>query len=171
MAAKLKIKKGDRVVVLTGKDKGKSGDVVAVMPKENRAVVSGVNVARRHQRQTAGQEDVARNGRRVLVGGGDGVGEAGADALDLGAARADQGQVEALVNASLGEYLEEHPREAKAIVSKCIGAAQSQSALANDRDEVQGFDFTFRGIHPHRHRPGRPRRSTTWCTVSTGRGT
>jgi hypothetical protein len=40
MAAKLKIKKGDRVVVLTGKDKGKSGDVVAVMPKENRAVVS-----------------------------------------------------------------------------------------------------------------------------------
>jgi large subunit ribosomal protein L24 len=52
MAAKLKIKKGDTVVVLTGKDKGKSGDVVAVMPKENRAVVSGVNVARRHQRQT-----------------------------------------------------------------------------------------------------------------------
>ena len=56
MAAKLKIKKGDRVVVLTGKDKGKSGDVVAVMPKENRAVVSGVNLARRHQKQTAGQE-------------------------------------------------------------------------------------------------------------------
>jgi large subunit ribosomal protein L24 len=56
MAAKLKIKKGDRVVVLTGKDKGKSGDVVAVIPKENRAVVSGVNVARRHQRQSAGQE-------------------------------------------------------------------------------------------------------------------
>jgi large subunit ribosomal protein L24 len=51
MAAKLKIRKGDRVVVLTGKDKGKSGDVVAVIPKENRAVVSGVNVARRHQRQ------------------------------------------------------------------------------------------------------------------------
>jgi large subunit ribosomal protein L24 len=56
MAAKLKIRKGDRVVVLTGKDKGKSGDVVAVIPKENRAVVSGVNVARRHQRQSAGQE-------------------------------------------------------------------------------------------------------------------
>ncbi|MEE4235335.1 MAG: 50S ribosomal protein L24 [Anderseniella sp.] len=53
---KLKIKKGDRVVVLTGKDKGKSGDVVAVMPKENRAVVSGLNLARRHQKQTAGQE-------------------------------------------------------------------------------------------------------------------
>ncbi len=56
MAVKLKIKKGDRVVVLTGKDKGKSGDVVAVMPKENRAVVGGLNLARRHQKQTAGQE-------------------------------------------------------------------------------------------------------------------
>lgn len=56
MPAKLKIKKGDRVTVITGKDKGKSGDVVKVIPKENRAIVSGVNVARRHQRQTAGQE-------------------------------------------------------------------------------------------------------------------
>lgn len=56
MAVKHKIKKGDRVVVLTGKDKGKAGDVVAMMPKENRAVVSGINVARRHQKQSAGQE-------------------------------------------------------------------------------------------------------------------
>jgi large subunit ribosomal protein L24 len=56
MAAKLKIRKGDRVVVISGKDKGKSGDVVKVLPKENRAVVSGVNIARRHQRQTATQE-------------------------------------------------------------------------------------------------------------------
>jgi len=56
MAVKLKIKKGDRVVVLTGKDKGKTGDVLAVMRKDNRALVSGVNVARRHQKQTAGQE-------------------------------------------------------------------------------------------------------------------
>ena len=51
MAAK--IKKGDRVVVLTGKDKGKSGEVIRVIPDENRAVVRGVNVAKRHQRQTA----------------------------------------------------------------------------------------------------------------------
>jgi large subunit ribosomal protein L24 len=56
MAVKLKIKKGDRVVVLTGKDKGKTGDVLAVMRKDNRALVSGVNVARRDQKQTAGQE-------------------------------------------------------------------------------------------------------------------
>ena len=56
MAVKLKIKKGDRVVVTTGKDKGKSGQVVRVIPDENRAVVSGVNVAKRHQRQTAQQE-------------------------------------------------------------------------------------------------------------------
>ncbi len=56
MATKLKIKKGDRVIVVAGKDKGKSGDVLAVLPKENRAVVGGVNLARRHQKQTAGQE-------------------------------------------------------------------------------------------------------------------
>ncbi|MFV0408725.1 MAG: 50S ribosomal protein L24 [Paracoccus sp. (in: a-proteobacteria)] len=50
MAAKLK--KGDKVVVLTGKDKGKQGEITAVFPKENKAVVEGVNVAIRHQRQT-----------------------------------------------------------------------------------------------------------------------
>lgn len=55
MVAKLKIKKGDRVQVIAGKDKGKSGDVVRVMPKDNKAIVSGINVAKRHQRQTAQQ--------------------------------------------------------------------------------------------------------------------
>jgi large subunit ribosomal protein L24 len=54
MAAK--IKKGDKVVVLTGRDKGKTGEVVQVMPKEERALVRGVNLVRRHQRQTAQQE-------------------------------------------------------------------------------------------------------------------
>ena len=48
-----KIKKGDRVVVTTGRDKGKKGEVIKVFPKENRALVSGVNVVKRHQRQTA----------------------------------------------------------------------------------------------------------------------
>jgi len=52
MATKLKIKKGDRVVVLTGKDKGKEGDVVGVQPKQSRAFVQGVNVVKRHTRQT-----------------------------------------------------------------------------------------------------------------------
>ncbi len=56
MAAKLKIKKGDRVQVVAGKDKGRAGDVVKVLPKEGRVIVSGINVARRHQRQTAAQE-------------------------------------------------------------------------------------------------------------------
>jgi large subunit ribosomal protein L24 len=56
MAAKLKIKKGDTVVVTTGKDKGRVGEVVSVIPAENRAVVRGVNVAKRHQKQTAAQE-------------------------------------------------------------------------------------------------------------------
>ncbi|MFB2532743.1 50S ribosomal protein L24 [Paracoccus sp. p4-l81] len=50
MAAKLK--KGDKVVVLAGKDKGKTGEISAVMPKDNKAVVDGVNMAIRHQRQT-----------------------------------------------------------------------------------------------------------------------
>jgi large subunit ribosomal protein L24 len=52
----LKIKKGDRVVVITGKDKGKKGEVLKVLPAENRAVVKGVSVVRRHQRQTPTQE-------------------------------------------------------------------------------------------------------------------
>jgi large subunit ribosomal protein L24 len=56
MAQKLKIRKGDRVIVLTGRDKGKSGNVVKMLPKENRAVVQGINQVRRHQRQTAAQE-------------------------------------------------------------------------------------------------------------------
>ena len=54
--AKLKIRKGDRVIVTTGRDKGKTGEVLRVIPDENRAVVAGVNVVRRHQKQTARQE-------------------------------------------------------------------------------------------------------------------
>src|SRR4029079_7451924 len=54
--AKLKIKKGDHVVVLTGKDKGKHGEVLKVMPEENRAIVKGIAMIRRHQRPTATQD-------------------------------------------------------------------------------------------------------------------
>jgi large subunit ribosomal protein L24 len=54
MAAK--IKKGDKVVVLTGRDSGKSGEVIEIRPKEGRALVRGVNVVKRHQRQTMNQE-------------------------------------------------------------------------------------------------------------------
>ena len=50
MAAK--IKKGDRVVVLTGKDKGRQGDVLKVFPKEQRVVVQGLNIVQRHTRPT-----------------------------------------------------------------------------------------------------------------------
>ena len=53
---KLKIKKGDHVVVITGKNKGKKGEVLKVLPDENCAIVSGVAVVKRHQRQTASQE-------------------------------------------------------------------------------------------------------------------
>ena len=48
MAAR--IRKGDRVVVITGADKGKRGEVLQVLPKDNRAVVQGVNLAKRHQK-------------------------------------------------------------------------------------------------------------------------
>jgi len=51
-----KIQKGDKVVVLAGKDKGRTGTVTQVMPKDDRAVVSGVNMVKRHQKQTASQE-------------------------------------------------------------------------------------------------------------------
>jgi len=54
MAAK--IKKGDTVVVLTGRDKGKTGEVISVQPDNNKALVRGVNMVRRHQRQTQTQE-------------------------------------------------------------------------------------------------------------------
>ncbi len=50
MAAKLK--KGDKVVVLTGKDKGRQGEIQQVMPKDNKAVVEGINVAIRHTKQS-----------------------------------------------------------------------------------------------------------------------
>ncbi|MGE3245778.1 MAG: 50S ribosomal protein L24 [Beijerinckiaceae bacterium] len=54
MAAK--IKKGDRVVVLAGRDLGRTGEVIEVRPAEDRAVVRGVNMVKRHQRQMAQQE-------------------------------------------------------------------------------------------------------------------
>ena len=52
MAAK--IKKGDRVVVLAGKDKGRQGQVLRVIPKDNRVLVAGVNMVKRHTRPTQG---------------------------------------------------------------------------------------------------------------------
>ena len=54
MAAKLK--KGDTVIVLTGKDKGKKGEITTVMPKDNKAVVDGVNVAIRHTKQSSASQ-------------------------------------------------------------------------------------------------------------------
>jgi len=54
--AKLKIRRGDHVVVITGKDKGKKGEVLKVIPAENCAIVKGIAMMRRHQRQTATQD-------------------------------------------------------------------------------------------------------------------
>jgi large subunit ribosomal protein L24 len=54
MAAK--IKKGDRVIVLSGRDKGRKGEVIEVRPADERALVRGVNMVKRHQKQTGAQE-------------------------------------------------------------------------------------------------------------------
>jgi len=51
-----KIRKGDKVVVLSGRDKGRTGEVLTMMPKDEKAVVRGVNLVRRHQKQTPQQE-------------------------------------------------------------------------------------------------------------------
>jgi large subunit ribosomal protein L24 len=54
MAAK--IRKGDNVIVITGRDRGRSGEVIEVRPDEGRALVRGVNMVKRHQKQTGAQE-------------------------------------------------------------------------------------------------------------------
>ena len=54
MAAK--IKKGDKVIVLAGRDKGRTAEVIEVRPGQDRALVRGINMVKRHQRQTAQQE-------------------------------------------------------------------------------------------------------------------
>ena len=54
MATKFKIKKGDKVIVITGRDKGKQGEVLRVMREESRLVVQGVHMMKRHTRASAG---------------------------------------------------------------------------------------------------------------------
>jgi large subunit ribosomal protein L24 len=56
MANKLKVKKGDRVTVITGRDKGKTGEILKVLREENRVIVQGVNIVKRHQRQSMAQQ-------------------------------------------------------------------------------------------------------------------
>ncbi len=53
---KLKIKKGDKVAVITGKDKGKQGEVISVLPKVNKAVVSGINIVKKHTKASRDSE-------------------------------------------------------------------------------------------------------------------
>jgi large subunit ribosomal protein L24 len=54
MAAK--IRKGDKVILLSGRDKGRTGEVIEVQPGQGRALVRGVNIVKRHQKQTGAQE-------------------------------------------------------------------------------------------------------------------
>ncbi len=55
MSAKVRIKKGDKVIVLAGKDKGKQGQVLKVLPSENRAKVAGINMVKRHSKPAMGK--------------------------------------------------------------------------------------------------------------------
>jgi large subunit ribosomal protein L24 len=52
----MKLKKGDTVVVITGKDKGAEGEIIKVMPKDNKVVVAGVNIAKRHAKARSAQD-------------------------------------------------------------------------------------------------------------------
>jgi large subunit ribosomal protein L24 len=53
----MKVKKGDKVVILSGKDKGKHGEITKAMPKDSKVIVSGVNIATRHRKPTQGQPE------------------------------------------------------------------------------------------------------------------
>ncbi len=56
MRPKIKIRKGDRVIVIAGKDKGRKGEVLRVLLSEERAIVQGVNMATKHQKQSQKEE-------------------------------------------------------------------------------------------------------------------
>ena len=62
-----KIKKGDRVVVLTGKDKGRSGNVLKVLPKDERVVVEGLNMVQRHTRPSQGDPQGGINSKEASL--------------------------------------------------------------------------------------------------------
>ena len=64
--AALKIKKGDKVVILSGKDKGKHGEVTKSFPKEGKVIVSGVNISTRHRKPTRVRFE-ERDGKKVRV--------------------------------------------------------------------------------------------------------
>ena len=71
--AKLHIRKGDRVKVISGKDRGLVGEVIAVYPDRNRVTVAGVNIVKRHLRDTSAQPQAQADhqGRHRLLGGAD----------------------------------------------------------------------------------------------------
>jgi large subunit ribosomal protein L24 len=65
VAMKMKLRKGDRVEVLSGKSRGETGEITKVLPKSNRVVIGGVNMAKKHQRATS-----AKNTRAGTIPGG-----------------------------------------------------------------------------------------------------
>jgi len=63
----MKLKKGDTVVVITGKDKGTEGEIIQVLPKDNQVIVSGVNVAKRHQKARSARDTAGIIDKNVPV--------------------------------------------------------------------------------------------------------
>jgi large subunit ribosomal protein L24 len=69
MAQKMKVKKGDEVQILTGKDRGKRGRVIEARPSERRVLVENLNVAKRHQRPRPIRDSSRMGGAQILPGG------------------------------------------------------------------------------------------------------
>ena len=113
MAAK--IKKGDKVVVLAGRDKGRSGEVIEVRPTDERVLVRGVNIVARHQRQTAAQQ-AAYRGRRL-----------GGERRPVGIALQDRRErfrhIVAIECAPPGEHLVQHATEGPHVSAPVYGLA------------------------------------------------
>jgi large subunit ribosomal protein L24 len=69
MATKMKVKKGDEVQILAGKDRGKRGRVIEARPKERRVLVENLNVAKRHQRPRPIRDSSRMGGAQIMPGG------------------------------------------------------------------------------------------------------
>lgn len=66
MASSLHVKKGDRVKVIAGKDKGRIGEIIAVYPKDGRVLVQGVNIVKKHRKETPNQQTRTNNAAGII---------------------------------------------------------------------------------------------------------
>ena len=137
MALKLKIRKGDKVVVRTGRDKGKVGEVLRVFPEDNRALVQGVNLVRRHQkgvwrvvrRYVKRDADAADITQQVFVRAFKGL------ATFRGAASVRSWLYRIAINAAL-TWIRDHKREVSTEIAEdpLTEMATAPGRIANDQD-------------------------------------